>query len=597
MNATYSPEDNKIRIYPDHRLDSEEYARVKAAGFKWAPKQGLFVAPMWTPSREDLAIELCGEIGDEDTSLVERAEERADRFETYSDNRERDAMRAKEAVSAIADNIPFGQPILVGHHSERHARRDAAKIENGMRKAVKMWEQSEYWSNRAAGAIRAAKYKERPDVRARRIKGLEADKRKQERNKKEAETFLKLWESIQGNSILKSKDGSEGTAKGRALHIANRDHIYRCFPLADYPRELPASQYEGDMSLWSALTDGIITAEQAQEIAIPIHQRRIKYADRWLLHIENRLMYEKAMLDEQGASSLIEPKKRPAQLPLCNYRAPGGINTENIYNRHEIINYPQIEMTKSEYTKIHGDWRGTRIVENSHRVRIAMIEYKSYCVFLTDSKEHKKPEPIKKQEKIVEIAPVISTYQPKERTEFDDMKDTLKAGVQVVSAPQLFPTPPKIAEKMVELAEVEPGLCVLEPSAGTGNLIKAVLDKVDTEVLAYEINNSLCSELSKKFPGYKAQVRCRDFLEVTDFMGEYPRIIMNPPFENGVDIKHINHARKFLAPGGRLVALCANGPRQQAAFKDIADYWEDLPAGSFKNQGTGVNVALMVLTV
>jgi hypothetical protein len=59
---------------------------VKAAGFKWAPKQELFVAPMWTPQREDLLLELCGEIDDEDTSL-ERAEQRAERSEEYSDKR------------------------------------------------------------------------------------------------------------------------------------------------------------------------------------------------------------------------------------------------------------------------------------------------------------------------------------------------------------------------------------------------------------------------------------------------------------------------------------------------------------------------------
>jgi hypothetical protein len=78
--ATYSPEDNKIRIYPLHRLPADIYARVKAAGFGWAPKQELFVAPSWSPSREDLARELCGEIGDEDTSLVDRAEAKAERL-------------------------------------------------------------------------------------------------------------------------------------------------------------------------------------------------------------------------------------------------------------------------------------------------------------------------------------------------------------------------------------------------------------------------------------------------------------------------------------------------------------------------------------
>ena len=127
MTATYSPEDNKLRLSSMSRLDKETYERVKAAGFAWAPQQKIFVAPMWTPEREDLLIELCEEIDDEDTSLVDRAEQRAERFEEYSENRERDAHMAKAAVDRIADGIPLGQPILVGHHSERHARRDAKK--------------------------------------------------------------------------------------------------------------------------------------------------------------------------------------------------------------------------------------------------------------------------------------------------------------------------------------------------------------------------------------------------------------------------------------------------------------------------------------
>ena len=47
--ATYSPEDNKLRLYATTRLPREVYDRVRAAGFIWAPKQGLFVAPVWTP--------------------------------------------------------------------------------------------------------------------------------------------------------------------------------------------------------------------------------------------------------------------------------------------------------------------------------------------------------------------------------------------------------------------------------------------------------------------------------------------------------------------------------------------------------------------
>ena len=157
IDATYSPDDNKIRLYASERLDSDLYNRVKSAGYKWAPKQDLFFAPMWTPGREDLALELAGSIGDEDTTLTERAEDRAERFEGYQENRTKDAQSASNGVKALTDNIPFGQPILIGHHSEKRARKDAERIENGMKRAVKMWDTADYWAYRAAGAIRHAK--------------------------------------------------------------------------------------------------------------------------------------------------------------------------------------------------------------------------------------------------------------------------------------------------------------------------------------------------------------------------------------------------------------------------------------------------------
>src|SRR5580658_10306923 len=117
FTATYSPDDDKIRLYATTRLDKERYERVKAAGFRWAPKQDLFFT-VWNPRAEDIAIELAGEIDDEDKTLTDRAAERAERFDGYQEKRAAEAGRAKDAVSAIADNIPFGQPILVGHHSE-----------------------------------------------------------------------------------------------------------------------------------------------------------------------------------------------------------------------------------------------------------------------------------------------------------------------------------------------------------------------------------------------------------------------------------------------------------------------------------------------
>jgi predicted RNA methylase len=610
-DATYSPDDNKLRIYPAYRLDRNDYARLKRAGYKWAPKQELFVAPMWTPQREDIAIEFCGEIGDEDTSLVDRAEERAERFEVYSEKRLNDAHAAKKAVSEIADNIPLSQPILVGHHSEKRARKDAERIENGMRRAVKMWETSKYWESRAAGAIRAAKYKERADVRARRIKKIEAARRKSVKNIEQAKNVKNLWLT----PVILSR--------ARALAITNYFGLFSYkFPLDKYPRKSPASQYEGDMSLYSALDGGIITPKQARSLDVPALESGIAYNERWISHYDNRLKYEKAMLGEQGRLDLLKKKPRPKQLPLLNYEAPNGIDIVNPkYYAEKITHMRQVKMTKAEYKAVPKDYKGGKVVGNTHRIKVCIgayipevkeeaaslesteawsMKHRYYAVFLTDSKVHPIPEPAEQKPEPVIMREIKTTaYKPPEKTEFDDLKNALKDGVKVVSAPQLFPTPPEIAEMVVDAAGLESGLTILEPSAGTGNLVRAALNRVDTEVLAYEINGDLCESLSSAFPSHKLQVRQRDFLDVTDFQGCYPRIIMNPPFEKGQDIKHIEHALTFLKPGGRLVAICANGPRQRQKLMPIAEksggYWEDLPRGAFEESGTMVNAAMVVI--
>ncbi|HBY8275763.1 DUF3560 domain-containing protein, partial [Klebsiella pneumoniae] len=85
--ATYSPDDNKLRLYASLRLDEETYSLINKAGFRWAPKQELFVAPAWTPGREDVLLSLAGDIEDEDSTLFDRQEQRAGRFSDYSDRR------------------------------------------------------------------------------------------------------------------------------------------------------------------------------------------------------------------------------------------------------------------------------------------------------------------------------------------------------------------------------------------------------------------------------------------------------------------------------------------------------------------------------
>jgi phospholipid N-methyltransferase len=597
FDATYDPADDKLRLRASSRLDAETYAKVKAAGFGWAPKQDLFYA-VWTPAREDLLVELAGDIGDEETSLEERAAQRAERFEGYKDKRAADAEQARKAVASIADGIPLGQPILVGHHSERHARKDAEKIENGMRRAVRLWETVGYWQQRAAGAVRAARYKELPAVRARRIRTLEADKRRHERDLKSSTAFLALWKTLDKDGSLKKKSGEPTTFQERAAHIANLDRSM--------------------IGLWSEIEHGKIVPAEAQTRAAANHDRIIADANRWISHLDNRLSYERTLLDESGYVPPPKPKTKAA-LPLLNY---SGEVTVRDYRQNEPWTTTAIGIAKAEFAKIHPDYKGTRVSAcGTHRVRTAMLKGRLCIVYLTDSKQHARPDAAtvaaqaeadaavreaaisrkldesRKRMQASEAKRPEREQAAREAAPFEAIEGALRVGVQVAVAPQLFPTPPELAVRMVELAGIEAGDRVLEPSAGTGNLARAIRSAVpDAHLDLIEIDPKLCSIL--KASGF--EVSCRDFLAASmpvcpDSEDGHDCVLMNPPFSKGQDVAHILHSLKFLKVGGRLVAICANGPRQQAELRPLAATWEELPDGTFADQGTNVRAVLMTV--
>jgi hypothetical protein len=177
--ATYDPEDDKLRIYSG-RVSKELYDILAEAGYRRAYKQGCFFAT-WQPRREDLALELCGEIEDEDSTLLDRAGERQERFATYSDNAARRARQRHQASHDAVKGIPLGQPILVGHHSERAHRAAIKRAQNHATKAVEESRRRDYWSRRAKSALRNANRKAAPGPTARRIKKLKAELRKCQR--------------------------------------------------------------------------------------------------------------------------------------------------------------------------------------------------------------------------------------------------------------------------------------------------------------------------------------------------------------------------------------------------------------------------------
>lgn len=121
-------------------------------------------------------------------SETERREARADRLDVRADRHEAAAERAASvsesayvARKAMSDHIPMGQPILVGHHSERRHRRDLERMDRLDQKSLEASREATRRTELAEG-IRAGQ--ERGDALVtvlNRIKRQEAELRKVER--------------------------------------------------------------------------------------------------------------------------------------------------------------------------------------------------------------------------------------------------------------------------------------------------------------------------------------------------------------------------------------------------------------------------------
>lgn len=184
----------------------------------------------------------------------------------------------------------------------------------------------------------------------------------------------------------------------------------------------------------------------------------------------------------------------------------------------------------------------------------------------------------------------------------DAIENVILTG-EVVSAKQqfgYFPTPAPVVRELILLANIKPGMTVLEPSAGRGAIAGPVA-ALGCHVDCVEIQHDNALAISDANIGRDLAVA--DFLAV-DPIPEYDRVVMNPPFAKQADIQHVTHAHQFLKAGGLLVAVMSNGvtfrntplTREFRALMDRhAGRLVALPEGSFAESGTGVNTVIAVI--
>ena len=112
-----------------------------------------------------------------------------------------------------------------------------------------------------------------------------------------------------------------------------------------------------------------------------------------------------------------------------------------------------------------------------------------------------------------------------------------------------FPTPEPIVKKLLTLAKLQPGMTVLEPSAGQG-AIADELRGAKAKVTAVENLPDNAKVLKRK--GYN--VAEMDFLKYKG-PARFDRVVMNPPFEKQADVDHVLHAYE-VAEARRPAGVC-----------------------------------------
>lgn len=286
--ATYSPEDNKLRLYIG-RVPREEYLALREEGWVALHKQreagGGDFAATWTPQRRDTALRYAGTIDDEDMGPEERAADRAERFMAYQEKR-------LDEATGHADRYDAG-PSVHGFQSYARAVKSADRHDRMAGRAVDAWEKAEYWQRRTAGVIAHRLYLSSPAVRMGRIKTLESELRKYEAS---LVNQRKVWAAY--CKLRDLPDGEEKTAAvlrfvGSLSGLSTYLHPRAAGLANPYMRENPVSLY----SLMTCEADPITGAEA---LALWFSDHSEPGAGPWFRHYEMRLAYERQMLEAQG---------------------------------------------------------------------------------------------------------------------------------------------------------------------------------------------------------------------------------------------------------------------------------------------------------
>ncbi len=320
----------------------------------------------------------------------------------------------------------------------------------------------------------------------------------------------------------------------------------------------------------SETMQGITYDERLQEQSKPYSSNDIKYAEYPLTKVHENIIneYIRTADGKTGYKQIVQRLTKALK------------GSENSYVKINPQLFSDIDKIVNNLSPLYTEFWNDSVAERKRLTRMGIenvVELRAYLRELTD------------------YLPGRDTDAEKQRNIKNRERELANSKID-----GFFPTPKTLVSQMLDEADIKPGEKVLEPSAGKGNIADEIKAKYpDNSLDVVEWNSSLNELLSDK--GH--DVIGNDFLQ-TD--GEYDKIIMNPPFENGQDIDHVKHAYDLLSDKGRIVAIMSEGAfsrsdKKAAEFREwlnnVGGTSQQLPEGTFKNseRSTGVNTRLVVI--
>ena len=180
-----------------------------------------------------------------ENTYQDRINAKKERYEEKANELRRQSNSLAREARGMASNIPFGQPILVGHHSEKRDRNYRARIGKKMDAAVNAQQKADYYAEKAKSVGTGGISSFDPDAQAKILEKIERLKLENERGKEANKVWRKLYKSAMAKvnddgkeAFFAAIEDFKSTHPVLALGLARRASYYS---LPNYSKLKPFS--------------------------------------------------------------------------------------------------------------------------------------------------------------------------------------------------------------------------------------------------------------------------------------------------------------------------------------------------------------------